>query len=105
MFSLIKKLLGFNSKPPVDFRQLMDQGAIIVDVRTPAEYKSGHIEGSVNIPLDAIPAKAQSLKSGNKTIITCCRSGARSGAAASILRKMGLTAYNGGPWDALNRKI
>jgi len=101
MFGFIKKLFA----PAVDFKQLMAEGALIVDVRTPAEYKSGHIQGSVNIPVDSIKGKVGELKQQNKTIITCCRSGARSGMAKRILLSGGVEAHNGGPWTVLNAKI
>ena len=101
MFGFIKKLFA----PAVDFKQLIADGALVVDVRTPAEYKSGHIKGSINIPVDTIKSKVGELKQKNKTIITCCRSGARSGMAKGILRSRGLEAHNGGPWNALEAKI
>jgi phage shock protein E len=105
MLSFLKKILGLGTDSSVDFSSLLEQGAIIVDVRTPGEYKSGHIDGAMNIPLDMIASSSKLLKSKNVPVITCCRSGARSGAAASILRNMGIEAVNGGPWDSLNRKI
>jgi phage shock protein E len=101
MFRFIKKLLA----PAVDFKQLIADGALVVDVRTPAEYNSGHIKGSINIPVDMIKGKVGELKQKNQTIITCCRSGARSGMAKSILRSDGIEAHNGGPWNVLNSKI
>ncbi len=84
---------------------MMEAGAIIVDVRTPAEYKSGHIKGSLNIPLDGIGGHTQSLLKKGVPVITCCRSGARSGMAADILRNAGIQVVNGGPWDSLQAKI
>ncbi|HRB19894.1 MAG TPA: rhodanese-like domain-containing protein, partial [Chitinophagales bacterium] len=44
----MKSLLGFG--PKVDYKQLLQEGAVIIDVRTKAEYQSGHIKGSMNIP-------------------------------------------------------
>ena len=83
MFGIFKSLFG----KPVDYRKLMAEGAVIVDVRTPSEYKSGHIPGALNIPLDSIKSKSGDLKSKNKVVITCCRSGARSAAAIAELEK------------------
>lgn len=102
MLSLIKKLFGGTS---VDFKQLMNEGALIIDVRTPGEFKSGHIKGAINIPLDQLSLKVSDLKKKNKKLITCCRSGSRSGMAKGMLRSAGLDCVNGGPWDSLNRKI
>jgi phage shock protein E len=80
---------------------MLAKGALIVDVRTPDEYKSGHISKSVNIPLNLIPNKVAELKRKNKPIITCCRSGARSGMAADQLRKAGIEVENGGSWTSV----
>ncbi len=102
MLSLLKKLFGGSS---VDYKQLMNEGALIIDVRTPGEFKSGHIKGAVNIPLNQLQSKIPELKKKNKKLITCCRSGSRSGMAKGILRSAGLDCVNGGPWDSLNRKI
>ncbi|MGI9160012.1 MAG: rhodanese-like domain-containing protein [Saprospiraceae bacterium] len=101
MFSFFKKLLG----PSVNFKELVGQGALIVDVRTPEEYKQGHIDGSMNIPLQVLPGKIADLRKKGKTIITVCRSGARSGAAVGMLKKAGLEAFNGGPWNSLKNQI
>jgi phage shock protein E len=101
MFSFIKKLFG----PGADFKALVQQGALIIDVRTPGEFGGGHIKGSQNIPVDKIAAQVEKLKKTGKPIITCCRSGARSGMAAGILKQNGIQAYNGGPWNVLNAKI
>ena len=102
MFELIGKLFG---KKKTDFAGLIKQGALIVDVRSPAEFKSGHIRGSRNIPLDSIQGKIAELKKLQKPLITVCRSGARSGMAKSILSAHGLQVVNGGPWQQLERKI
>jgi phage shock protein E len=80
---------------------LLQRGALIIDVRTPEEYKAGHIKESVNIPLNNIPNKVNELKRKNKPIITCCRSGARSGMAADQLRRAGIEVENGGPWNSV----
>jgi rhodanese-related sulfurtransferase len=101
MLSLFKNLFG----PKTDFKQLVENGAVIIDVRSPSEYKSGHIKNSKNIPLEKIAAQAEQLKTSGKPVITVCKSGMRSGMAASTLKAKGVEAYNGGPWDSLQRKI
>ena len=103
MIDFIKNL--FSSGPAVDFASLVKAGAIILDVRTPGEFNSGHIKGSINMPLDEIKNKTAELKKKNKVIITCCRSGNRSGMAESILKAEGIESYNGGPWNVLNNQI
>ncbi len=89
---------------PVDFKALVDQGALILDVRTAGEYKQGHIKGSVNVPLNVLPKKISKLKK-NQVIITCCASGMRSGSAKSILKGKGFEAHNGGSWRSLQSKL
>lgn len=101
ILDFFKKLFG----PGTDFKALVQSGALIVDVRTPQEYRDGHIPQSKNIPLDQIRNKVAELKKQNKPIITVCRSGARSGMAKSILAQAGVDVYNGGPWNSLARKI
>lgn len=81
-----------------DLKTMMEHGAIIVDVRTPGEFNSGHIVGSKNIPLDSIAASINELKAMNVPIITCCASGMRSGVATSQLKSVGIESVNGGSW-------
>lgn len=102
MLGFFKKLFGGTT---VDFKELVNNGAIIVDVRSPGEYKTGHIKGSKNFPLDSIRSKVNDLKKTNKPVITVCRSGARSGMAKGILKSAGIEVYNGGPWFSLQNKI
>ncbi len=99
----LKQLFGIGSK--VNYKELVNGGALILDVRTKAEYNSGHIRGSVNIPLNNLSNHYSSLKK-NKQIITCCASGVRSAQAKSILQANGFPeVYNGGGWKSLQNKI
>lgn len=78
--------------------ELLKQGAVVVDVRSPAEFAAGAGPGSLNIPLGDL---AQGLKRLDpaKPVVVCCASGTRSAAAAAILRKNGFTrVVNAGPW-------
>ncbi len=101
MFSFLKKLFG----PGVDFKALKDQGAIIIDVRSPQEFDGGHIQGSKNIPVNLIQRELSTIKKWGKPIITVCQSGARSGMAKSALKAAGVEVYNGGSWFSLRSKI
>jgi phage shock protein E len=99
MFGILKKLFG--QKESADLAQLVKQGAIMVDVRSKAEFDSGHAAGSINIPVDQIASKASRFKKSD-VIIVCCRSGSRSAAAQRILRGKGYSSvYNAGPWTNL----
>jgi len=99
MIELIKNLLGFG--PKVNMKELMASGALVVDVRTPAEYKDGHIKGAINLPLQTLGNNLNKLKK-DQVIITCCRSGSRSGMAKRMLKANGFEqVHNGGPWTSL----
>lgn len=102
MLTFLKKLFGGTS---INYKELVNNGAIIVDVRSAAEYKAGNIPGSRNYPLDNIRSKVADLKKLNKPVITVCRSGTRSGMAKGILKSSGIEVYNGGPWTSLKNKI
>ncbi|MBI2280977.1 MAG: rhodanese-like domain-containing protein [Bacteroidetes bacterium] len=96
--SFLRKIFGLG--PKVDVHELIRNGATLIDVRTPAEYNSGHAKGSTNIPLDKISTKIEKIKQLKKPVVLCCRSGMRSGQATSILKGAGIKeAYNGGPWN------
>ncbi|MCU0336970.1 MAG: rhodanese-like domain-containing protein [Sediminibacterium sp.] len=99
----MKKL--FSSAPPPNYNAMIQEGAIILDVRTPREFQSGHIKGSKNIPVEQVKSKLQEIKKWNKPIITVCRSGNRSGVAKSILLSGGVETVNGGPWNVLQQQI
>lgn len=102
MIDFLKRLFG---RASVNYKELVNSGAVIIDVRSNGEFKSGHISGSKNYPLDKIRAKVAELKKLNKPVITVCRSGARSGVAKGILKSAGIEAYNGGAWNSLKSKI
>ncbi len=103
MIKLIRSLFG--SRTEVDFVALVKNGAVVIDVRTPEEFKQGHAKNSTNIPLNALPQKLAELKKKGKVVITVCRSGSRSGMAKSMLLRQGIEAYNGGPWNVFQQKI
>lgn len=104
MMNLLKQLFGLG--PKVDYAELIKNGAVIVDVRTKGEYASGHIKGSINIPLDSISNITSKVKDKKKVVITCCASGMRSASAKSSIQSMGYeTVYNGGGWYGLNSKL
>ncbi len=76
-----------------------------IDVRSAAEYQSGHKEGAINIPHTEIVAGVEKLQLAKDAEINLyCRSGRRAGAAQSDLQQSGYTHVNniGGLTDALN---
>lgn len=100
MFQAIKDLFK-----ATDYKALVSEGAVVIDVRTPGEFSMGHIKGSKNIPLNTIAKQVASIKKMNKTVILCCQSGMRSGQATGILKSSGVDAHNGGGWSSLNAKL
>ena len=88
-----------------DFGEMLDNGAAIIDVRSPQEFRGGHIKGAVNIPVDQIGSKLSKIRKMGEPVILCCASGMRSGRATSILKREGIEAYNGGSWSGLQRKV
>jgi phage shock protein E len=83
-------------------RQVLEffgQDAIIVDVRSPGEFRNGANPKSVNIPLDELQRRLSELDPRRPTIL-CCASGARSGTAVSLLRRAGFKkVINAGAWQ------
>ncbi|MEO9257796.1 MAG: rhodanese-like domain-containing protein [Crocinitomicaceae bacterium] len=103
MIQMLKNLFGLG--PKVDYKELIKNGAQIVDVRTKGEYQGGHLKNSINIPLDTLSSNISKLKK-DKPVITCCASGMRSASAKSFLKSNGFTeVHNGGGWTSLQNKI
>ena len=103
MISLLKKIFGLGTS--IDYATLVKEGAIILDVRSPGEYKQGHIQGAKNIPLNELTNHISKIKK-DSTIITCCASGMRSASAKGILKSNNFTTvYNGGGWTSLQNKL
>jgi phage shock protein E len=101
--NLLKRIFGIGNE--VDFKQLQQTGAVIIDVRSPDEFKSGHIKGSINVPLQNLSRESVKIKKLNKPVITCCLSGGRSNVAMKVLAQSGIEVYNGGGWTSLQSKI
>ncbi len=77
----------------------------IVDVRTRAEYSGGHVNGSVNIPLQEITSHIEEIKAMEQPIIFCCASGGRSGQATQYFKSLGVNCENGGSWLDVNYQM
>jgi phage shock protein E len=102
MFQKLKEILV--GKSSEEWSKLVKAGAQIVDVRTKEEYASGHLRGSLNIPLGDLERHLGKLKKG-KPVIVCCASGVRSGSAKRVLQAKGYEVYNGGSWASLQGKV
>lgn len=90
---------------PDQFLARYTEDAVVLDVRTPAEYASGHLEGALNIDVNG--AEFRNRIAGldsNRTYYLYCRSGNRSQRAAEIMREAGFTSvYNIGGLANLER--
>lgn len=80
-------------------RTLVAAGATLLDVRTPAEYAGGHLDGAMNVPVDEIEPRMSEIPRG-QPVVVYCRSGARSARAASALRAAGYEVHDLGSIDA-----
>lgn len=90
----------FNLDRKSELVRAIDQGALILDVRTQAEFATGHVPGSMNIPVDALREQVSTLDR-RTPIITCCKSGMRSLKAAQLLVDHGFAVQNGGAWEVV----
>ena len=103
MFSKVKRVISkilrpkgvsvsFKSISVADAMQLIENGALIIDVREQNEYNQSHIENSVLVPLSTVSAeKINEVNPQNKTILIHCHSGKRSKVAANIILTQGYT--------------
>ena len=110
--SFLSRLLNRSPSPrlaPRDFVAQRDPGAPVLDVRSPREYASGHLAGSINLDVNA-PDFASRLDQlaargtirPDRPVYLYCRSGNRSGTATRILREKGFDeAFNVGGFTAL----
>lgn len=78
---------------------------LLVDVRTPGEFRAGSIPGAVNIPLDMLNSQLSKCR-GKNCIVVFCASGMRSSQAKGILERNGFTdVINGGSWKNVQTTI
>ena len=70
---------------------------LVIDVRSEGEFASGHVQGSVNLPLDRFTTGIETVAPDKDApLILCCASGARSGAACDWLQQQGYTQVSNG---------
>jgi phage shock protein E len=70
-------------------RALVDQGALLVDVRSTEEFGGGHIEGAINIPIQELSDRTDELGDKTGQIVVYCQSGGRSAMAKRLLESRG----------------
>ena len=78
--------------------ELRQNGAVFVDVRSPAEFVSGNAPGSINIPLNELPSRLVELPK-DRDVVVFCASGSRSSMAKMVLKTKGFQkVHNAGTW-------
>ena len=112
IWNLVTDPGGKNAVDPLGATALINHDdAVILDVRSMAEFKDGHIVNAVNIPLNGLSNNLKQLeKHRNKPIVAVCRSGSRSGSACAMLRKHGfenVKNLRGGmlAWESANLPV
>lgn len=81
---------SFAAVSPTEAVRLMNQGAVLIDVRSSGDFKAGHIGNARNVPGGEIAAGAESLaRFKERTLIMCCDTGMTSGSAARHLTRLG----------------
>jgi rhodanese-related sulfurtransferase len=95
-YEIRQRATAASAVSPSEAVRLMNDGAVMLDIRSTNQFKDGHVSGARNIPGDQIAdgaAPVQKLK--DKVVITCCDSGVTSGAAARKLAQLGFKqVYN-----------
>jgi rhodanese-related sulfurtransferase len=93
MWSLFSsRITGSREVGPTDATRLINDDALIIDVREDGEFRNGHIANARHIPLGQLGTRLKELeKFKDKPIVVNCRSGARSARACSTLRRAGFT--------------
>lgn len=84
---------------------LKKNSGTIIDVRSPEEFRNGNVENSINIPLNEIMDKIETLLTYEQPLILCCASGNRSGMAYHYLAQRNIECINAGSYlDILELK-
>ncbi len=92
VFLVVKRLGQISGEKA---RQLVKDGALLLDVRSKAEFETGHLPGAKNVPVSDVAIKAKGLGAKDRPVIVYCASGARSAVARSTLKGLGFEqVYN-----------
>ncbi len=87
-----ERMSGFAALSSMQAVRLMNQGALVLDLRPKASFEAGHIADARNVPAAELAGSADTLKKWrDKTVITYCDSGVSGAAAARTLAKLGFT--------------
>ncbi|MFD2568503.1 rhodanese-like domain-containing protein [Pseudotenacibaculum haliotis] len=96
----------FSQKESVNkIQEYLNNGAVVLDVRTHQEWNEGHSEGAKHVVLNTIPDHLEEIKSLDKPVIAVCKSGGRSQSATDFLKQNGVDVINGGPWQNVDQYL
>jgi phage shock protein E len=101
------KMFGLFGNSGPDAKQMIKDGALVIDVRSQEEWNEGHLSMAKLLPVDQLPTRLKEVEGWtggdkSKPIVVHCRSGARSGRAQTILKNAGFTnVVNGGGYSSL----
>jgi phage shock protein E len=82
-----------------NLQELIKSGAEVIDVRSREEFEGGHVDQSINIPLNEVVTRIDEFKALKQPFIVCCLSGGRSQQAAAYMQVQGIECINGGGWQ------
>jgi len=104
VYSIWKRASQISTKRALAY---LRSGAVVIDVRSPAEFNSGHLPNAINLPLGEIETELpRRVKDKNQVLLLHCQSGMRSGAAKAKLKGLGYTsAFNLGPYGRAARIV
>lgn len=91
---LVPNLVRGDNIAPAEAKQLVEDGARLLDVRTPAEFAAGHIPGALNIPVQELDRRMGELGAKERPVVIYCRSGNRSAKAKAALEGAGFKAVH-----------
>ncbi|HMV34588.1 MAG TPA: rhodanese-like domain-containing protein, partial [Turneriella sp.] len=80
----------------VKIKEMLQNGAKVIDVRSRGEFSTGHFSGAINIPLDELPGKVSTIGKKDEPVIVYCASGMRSSSAQRVLQSAGFTNVENG---------
>lgn len=69
--------------------KMIQEGALVIDVRSPEEFASGHYQNAINIPVDQVQSRIKEFGNPDTKIVLYCRSGGRAGSAKGVLDSKG----------------
>jgi rhodanese-related sulfurtransferase len=88
---LRRKALGVSSVEPQDAVKLINNDAVVIDLRSAEAFARGHIVNAKNIPFDELAARGETLdKFKSRAIVAVCEAGTTSGKAVQLLQKAGI---------------